>query len=641
MPTQLEVDAMKIKPILIKVPISENVLKTEINISVSLTRENHRLDKKTITNAFRKDLNKSILTGQNVWDYQSVFKSSANIKMLNMQKPESSAIKDLNDAIRSATMPNPGTSKVAQYCLGIASDETVKEDTGLKGGKIIYLINEKKLSEIRVNVSDINNKNEFIKENCYYGIKPFSNKLWSGNYKPNFIDGPGNFTNFSNIDLDKALKIVLSKVDELLYANKIPVGINGPDEPKSEKIKQQYQNLVTSKKWIVDRKLKGLIGYVESPDDSKKIKDTLINEFRELILDELGKFYAYDGIVSARLDEASLKILDGIDSGSKHRISIDLKSQDSYNIVSSKIGYSRIANGILNEWYILFDQKETQTGNIDFTLTPEITHLEYDVSLPENSDDSDIEHSVWIQLVKPIVFETENLSVKEWPKIKRVFPAKPIILEHFAKQTTSDNGVDLEEWNISKAGKWQYELTIKNLYDIEVDTIHFDFQIKNAGGTESKLVASEKNFEGFISYWASKILEPSTFASDNFIKDLFIELRKEDPKAFVTFLEKSRSSFDVKGMPDNTGKMIWNKDEQSIKGLNPADITVTSNNEYSSISITIINFDVFESDVKKRVISILPFAKVYRNPQIRNVKFRYETESVSPINAATPHIRFF
>lgn len=642
MPEAKDAGAITLDPVVIKPALSDDILKTELNVSVRLTRGSHMIDQASGKIKYRIDSNEADLTADNVWDYKSVYDSLSGIKPLNFKDPLKSTLNDLNVAVRNATaLKTP--KGISNYCLGIASEEAENKQTGLKSGKMIYLVNERKLAEIKI--LDVNAKNEFIREKCYYGIKPYSNKLWSGNYRPSYEGAPSDSLNFTNIDLDKSLKIVLAKVDELLYANKIPFEINGKDSGKSKELKALYEKLVSSKKLVVDKKLKSLIGFVDSENDSTPIKDPLVNEFRDLILDELNKFYSYDGLISTRIDPASLRILDSSKKEGKHRMSINLKTDKPYNLVSSKIGYSKKFGMMLDEWYILFDQRESsnsekstpESENINFNFSTEITHLEYDISLP--SMDSEIEHSVWIQLLKPITLPGDNFNVKEWPFIKREFPDKPVIQEHSAIQMYKDDGTDLEEWKIEKAGKWKYRMTIKDVYDKRTDKVNLEFDIKKSAFQKIKATDKDPNFEGFIAYWSASILDFSNFKQDKFIEDFSIELNKKMPSISKNILDEVKPGFNIIGQEQKDKTWIWVP--FGVVGLNPNNISVKGNKDNTIITIEISQFDIFEPKPELRIVSVLPSIKVFRNPEIPNLKFRYETESVKPVTAASPQIRYY
>src|SRR6202040_3587335 len=87
-----------------------------------------------------------------------------------------------------------------------------------------------------VNAADLTNGNQLIENNCYFGIRPFSNRRWSGTY---------NGVSFSNLDLDKALSIVLAKIDKLLTAEHVADHFKGAF----------YESLVGSKKALVENRL--------------------------------------------------------------------------------------------------------------------------------------------------------------------------------------------------------------------------------------------------------------------------------------------------------------------------------------------------------------------------------------------------
>ena len=113
--------------------------------------------------------------------------------------------------------------------------------------------------------------------------------------------------------------------------------------------------------------------------------------FRDLLLNNLTNFYAYDGMVKTGFNDLDLLKYKEPTTGENkaHRLSVSLKS-DGYNLVSSKIADEKYGN----EWFILFDQKEKVVDNIKFDVQPEITHIEYDIRNVEGSED--IEQSTWI-----------------------------------------------------------------------------------------------------------------------------------------------------------------------------------------------------------------------------------------------------
>lgn len=623
-----------------------NDLKQELNIFINIKRQRpFALDAANAGIQFGYDP-EELKDDNLVWDFSNTYKSNSKIRLADPAADAgTSTIAELNKVIRAKT--------VKKYALGISSNEETKE-------KVIYLVNEGNLSAIAVNKSDLK-ANKFDKDKCYFGIKPFSNKLWSGNYEYEPEIGPGQSENFSNIDLDKALKIVLAKVDDLLKSQKLSTDLNNPQSPVNQaRLRDLYEHLVAAKKWIVENQLKdktdwvmsdpaGNIGEQKSEiiqkmkimlirlgaeafmeDDIAEdlysgIKDSvfspaiMIKEFRSLLLAGLDNFYIYDGIIKTSL--TGLEILNA-DPGNKHRLTIGLKYDETndpdnknYNLFSSKVGYE---NG--TEWIIFFDQKDNIDTDITFSVQPEITHIEFDIK-PEIDE---IEHATWIQLISPVKL-TDNggkYKVEKWEKITRSFPEKPVITRHEATQQFPD----LKEWKIQDIGKWYYELEINDAYRTG-DMVYAELILETS--LVRSLGAEGKNFNAFIAFWSSKISkEGSTFKWEDFVYDF----SKQFSQVFFTTDRSAvskRPYFELK----KTGPKKW--EITRISDVLKPHLKLKE----SVLGVTIENLDIFSTD--STVYSVNPEIRVLRNKGVNNPGFWYETEMVKPVTPAVPHIKYF
>ncbi len=557
------------------------------------------------------------LENEYIWDYASTHTITTTVKLLNPGSPERSRLADLNNAIRVATkiktaaLPGGGVKVViAEYSLGIGSDPVSRE-------KVIYMIREGKLSEIGIN--EVNAARE-IDQSCYFGIKPFSNKLWSGEYQPVM---PGSSrTTFSNIDLDRSLRLVLSKIDELLQAGTVSRELP-PDPSQLANLMNLYETLLSSKRSLVDQKLKSNIAWVMDIDHKPLPGDPLIREFRDLLLYSLAGYYEYDGLAKTTLSGTAIL-------PPQTRLNMTLLPDAStvpsqgYKLYSSKIG----DNG--KDWYIFFDQKETVQGDIDIRVKPAITHIEFNIVKTERSE---IEESQWVQLVTPVEFQDDQYTISKWKKITRQFPAKPVILRHSAEQKTPDN---MKPWRIDEIGLWNYALEIEDNY-IQNDKIHVDLLIETSSGAQGLMdIEPFRDFTGFIAYWASRILtkEGNVFNWKEFVADLYAQFSAAVAGEAVPFDAGIPYSFELQKGP---GK--W-----EIKNITGG-LTVgfpkdqLGNPVKTKPAVLIGPFNIFSKE--KRVISVLPAVKVFRNPDVKNTDFIYETETVSPVSAATPHIRYF
>lgn len=608
----------------LKVPVSEGVLKQELSVSLSITRDKKLAIHAAPDGTWSADgLSMAGLEQNDIWEYDAVYSVATTLQLFNPAPSGNSSLSVLNEALRRKTVVAGGASPVSRFCIGLSSQMSVQNK-----GKVVYLINEQALSDIKP--LDVGN-GKFLPETCYWGIKPYSNKLWSGEYSLSLDGKPTERVVFSNVDLDKALKVVLGKIDQLLSGSQLHADLFDGDPATGLAVKGLYERLIGAKKTVADAKLKGHLGLVGSKDDSVRPPATLVNEFRELILRGLDNFYAYDGMIRSKIRPGSLDILNGPSIQDRHRLTLNLKSQQRYNLLSSKIGFSVREERMLDEWSILFDQQEGVAGDISFDVKPEITHLEFDISIPDAK--SEVEHATWIHLVTPITLKHGPYAVEAWPKIKREFPDKPVILKQEAVQTHRDDGVGLAKWDSSKAGQWYCAIEIKNSYDLDTDRIHVELELKTANRSDA--LDAPQNFEGFISYWSQKIASAKSFDWRAFTIDLDRELAKSPAATLEAEDAPLRPRFVIRKVG---GK--W--DKADVVGIDdPARVVVKEDAETRRIVVRIGGFDIFEPDPARRVISVTSQVKVSRNFAIPNEKFHYETDTVKAATSATPQIRYY
>ncbi|RQO66874.1 hypothetical protein DBR40_21725 [Pedobacter sp. KBW01] len=589
-------------------------LKKELGVQIILKRTNFALHTGS-NDMFKPVVTDSValadLTEPYIWDYDATHQIASYVKLLNPKAKNNSKIKDLNDAIKSTT--------ASAFCLGISTE--IKEDTLTKqklSEKILYLINGTNLAAIRARVN-----NKTFDEASYFGIKPFSNKLWSGDYTPSF---DSNYTTFANVDLDKSLKAVLDKIDQLLKADYLPDSIlpNGTINPVDNKI--IYNNLLIGKKTIVEEKLKTHIDWVMKDEP---ITAGMTKEFRDLLLSNLSSFYAYDGMIKTSC--SGLDVLKEIDSSGnvkEHRLTINFKqAKDSnYNLVSSKLGNHG------EEWYIMFDQHENLIDNINFSVKPEITHIECDY---ESLDPDDIiQQSTWIQLISPVALGDSEYLVKDWKKITREFPDKPQIIKHQAVQMYKDGDPDIKYWNPAKIGLWNYEFGVNDVYTKD-DIVNVELHIQSTD--KSKSIDPEPNIEGFIAYWSSNILKLD-IKSPSFIKDLNQFVDDLNDQLNILSLVKTGALKDVETVYTFELQKLGASKWKIKKIIDPINV-VFKDNVDTAPNVLIGPFDILKS--KDRVVSVTPFVKIRRNFDVGNPEFHYVTETVTPSNAATPQLKYF
>ncbi|MFH6994569.1 hypothetical protein [Flavobacterium sp. FlaQc-48] len=588
-------------------------LKSELLIGINLSRNDTNCLMHTAPNAvFKSDQTQlSELVQPYIWDYELTHNATSSIRPLNLTDKAKSKLTDLNHEILAKTNNN--------FNLGISSEfKSTDGKTGSTNEKAIYIVNARNLRSIKAD------KQEFDKS-CYFGIKPISKNLWSGNYVT--VDGTlGN--SFSNVDIDKSMRKVLEKIDDLLDAKKLSKEIYASDANLQQKVKDLYNRLLKGKRSIVNNELTNQLDWVEN-DSAVSVGQK--QEFRDLLLHKLSNFYNYEGMVRTKLMATDvLQYNDPKTSEEKyHRLSVNLKSAK-YNLVSSKIGDCG------DEWVILFDQTDAET-DISFDTLPEITHIEYDISNVPNSED--IQQSSWIQLLTPVVLD--KYEVKKWRKIVREFPQKPIILKHLANQLFKDSDAAVENWdNGQSAGLWNYELEIKDNYISDNDIVVVDLAFE----TSTAAFANDKtDLKGFIAYWAAIFSEPEIdpikFPSEVSLLEAFVK----DMERFST-VAFAQSLLDQEGY---TFELHKTGTEWSIVNSGSLNIEFPKNSTGIALktnpSVVIGPLNIFSKT--DRVLSILPKIKAIRNriyngQVIGNPAFVYETDTVQPESPASPHLEY-
>lgn len=564
----------------------EGEVKVEFKLKVNSELKNKLNPSITISRKVSDDLFVNV-NNPSVWEYDTIKSISTGVNIYNT-KPEDSTIKLLNDIIK----------KHSPYVLGISSDNEKQ--------KIVYLLNKDYLQLGTKETTP-------LERSSYFAIKPYSNKLWSGKYLP-FTAGASE-SSFSNVDLDKGLNLILSKIDSLLT----PTGLK-------EFSTDYLEKLISCKKLIVEDKsdpevnseLMNKTANIDTRGDANQKE--LRKEFRDLLFESLDNFYKYDGIIQLSPTNPN------IDKLKNHRLSISIAKQNDYTIQSSKIDF-RKANP---KWFILFDQIGL-SKYVAFDIVPKLTHIEFDIS-PENSS-TEIEKSTWIQLVEPVDLLPQGKKLfiedKKWPRIYREFPAKPQIINHLAEQKVKDD-VNGLSWD-NKLGEWQYKISIQDQYK-DIDELKIFIKTVSFGQFRA-FALPVRNFKGFIAYWSSLLIDKTKKVKlEDFIDDLNNQLS----------LNALNSEDDASALSNDTNSFTLKKDASMwIMKANHTLFTIALQIDSSNLNIIVggKGFNLFE--MGERIKSIISEITAYRNREAKNDDFVYVTETVSPSTWATPHIKFF
>jgi len=598
-------------------------LKKALAIVIRLARDGHFIHEAN-DSVYKKnagDPSLSELTSANIWDYDMTRQAASPVKFFNPSPDakDKSHLKDLNEAVRSKT--------ANQFCLGISAEWQTVAGTGQRlDEKVIYIINEENLSSLHLD--NVNAQME-ISQDCYFGIRPVSNRLWSGDYTPSL---PGATTNsFSNTDLDKSLKIVLEKIDQLMQARVLP-GADGHAGAVPDELKALYNQLIGAKKALVENRLKQYLAWVMDKAHQPLPGEGLTRAFRDLLLDALTNFYIYDGIIKTTV--SGLEVLEGT-----HRATLDLAPLDDsptarqYNLAAAKM------NPDSKEWYVLFDQREGVMDSINFDVQPRITHLEFDIRKQATSE---IEQSTWIQLINPVVFTNNKYSVKGWPRITREFPDKPVVTTHSAGQAYHDGDKEIGVWDIDKAGLWNYQLGVKDTY-VSGDIIHVDLVVGTSGGAIG-FTGQVSTFEGFIAYWASRISDARTAPGgfDPLLKDFISDLSAMTGDGAAALRDEmgGESRYYSFELHKSGTEWLIGKVSEGIT-VDYARKDAGGQPDKTLPSVIVGPFNLFDKTNRNRASLVLPKLKVFRNRDVQNEIFIYETDTVTPPSPATPHIRYF
>jgi hypothetical protein len=492
-------------------------------------------------------------------------------RLVNEIGLQTTQIRDLDEKIR----------KDSPYRLGVGSD--------MKKNRVYFLVNENYFEPVNTAIRTIERK-------AYFGITPYSNKLWSGSYTY-----AGNNQQFTDVDLDRGLRTVLNHMDVLLDPAHI-AGLGASDH-------HVLEQLVGLKKKLVVEELMRRTDHVDMHVNDVS-QATLQRELRYLLLEKLGNFYAFDGIIRQPIALTNpLK---------HHRLSLSIANVPNYNFVPSKIDFVKEAP----EWVVLFDQ--VTTGNITIQSKPSITHIEYDIKA---TDSPEIESSSWIQLVTP--YELAPLDIKNWPPITREFPPKPVILKQEALQSTADLPSVRPQWS-TDLGKWKYQIDLLEQY-VEGDWVEIVLNLKEisiAGGL------AQRNFEGFIAYWSHQVSLPGNNLDwKAFVTDLAYQLslpaklvslpseREDAPPRNIFFLKLIQGA--------------WKVEIPNDSGLNGYKINL----DVVNFRVTVEGFNVL-MEKGARIVSVKPELRTMRNYQLRNPAFQYATEVVVAEDWVTPFIRY-
>lgn len=530
----------------------------------------------------------------NVWEYDTIKSISTEINI-----PEDSTIKLLNDAIHKSP-----------YVLGISSDHQKQ--------KITYLLNKDFLQfEIKESTP--------LQRSSYFAIKPYSNKLWSGNYQSHKKDTAGNIIkgekqDFTSIDLDKGLSMILSKIDDLLTPSNI------------KNLTLDYvEQLVLCKKLLVEEELKNKTANIDTDNDTNQVE--LQQEFRNLLLESLDKFYQYDGIVRLTPTNSNLEKL------KNHRLSITLAKQTGYTIQSSKIDFT----AEVPQWFILFDQI-MESEYVEFDIIPKLTHIEFDIQSEDSSPE--IEKSTWIQLIEPqdlllpsiqdnTISNRHSETDNKWPRILREFPAKPQIINHEAEQVNDESKSDLIWSKTNNLAEWQYKISIRDTYS-NLDELKIFIKTVSLNENKSSSLLQFRDFKGCIAFWSSLFTTKTIKVElEDFIDDLGYQLS----------LSPLLSENYTRALSDNVNSFILRKNSGNWNIENHTPYTISSQVDHSgnlNIMVGGKGFNLFKiEEPDERIKSITSEITAYRNRDAKNDAFVYVTETVSPSSWATPHIKFF
>ena len=578
------------------------------------------------------------------WEFETIKWVKTKLILSNSDKRnehkklENSLLK-LNDLIAK-------TPSAKNFAIGVGVIDKTLE-------RVPFLLKKSAIEKITSGI-------QLIPKNNYFGIRPYSTKLWSGSYREE---------KFSDIDLDMCLKTILGKIDEILS----PINIQNKlsDIDILDKLIECKKLLVKGKRDILDSNAETDAGELSDKiENLDKVGPVNLFEFENILLEKLENFYSYDGIINVELKPShdlqdhrltiSLNNVEKIASTTGTQ-TVEVESNKSYQLQSSKLDYR---NNEKVTWTTLFNYipNDSDDGNQPdshtFSITPVVTHIEYDMH--KNPDG--IEDSTWIQLLTPI--HLDKVSVNSFPAVIRKYPPKPVIIKNDAKQATIEKDDEPLNWGID-LGKWQYMLGLNDdkLFQ-SGDKIHIRFQFQTTKPVTKFTPDDFRNFEGFISYYSQEgkqdgkidkkggnINQLASRIDNNlqqFTDDLNEELLKPSnpppdsiknnlqfEEADIIF-EKKKDVWYVFDLNPATNKRIYLIDKAGRKLLKEG-------RDFLLKELRFYGLNIFKDPTNKPIVSIKPFIWATRNDNlnlIQNKKFQYTTPVVTPATWTTIHLKY-
>lgn len=540
-----------------------NTLKTELNASVEIIRE--------VANHF------FVIEEKPEYLESGSIRSVSSPITLDTAKGLSS-----NDLSRFEELIKRINSSSVKLTVGIGSNR--------KGEKKVFIIKTQPLDKLLANKT--------INPSSFHAPRPFSNKLWSGNYKY-----PGGIAIYKDIDLDSGLRLILAEIESLLSGNNLLKLIGE---------KETLNNLIRIKEEL--SKNGGRLSEKVEALDEEGAKPH--KSFDEIIAKSLDNFYKYDGMISLPIDKDDLL--------AAHRLTISMKEpQSEYDISSSKIDFTESHT----QWDIWFDNK---TNNVDASnasphelkFIPEVTHIEYNIF-----SSGELQGSDWIQLVEPYQLVKDPYLVN-FPSIVRQFPPKPELIRH-----EYDYNRKLTKWS-QKAGKWDYRLGLKDQGYTVGDRLNIVLQTKSLVSF-NLLGDPNKTFEGAIAYWSEKIINGQISSKNEvkkFIEDLLSTLT-EVKAQFDRFLgDDIMLEFNLR--KGTSGWEIESPENQLLKLMH------SGNGIVDIEDLVFTGANVLDKD--RDIVAILPSMFIVRNEQgIKNPRFHYQTQTVKPMSWVVPLLNYF
>jgi hypothetical protein len=560
------------------------------------------------------------------WEFETVkyvrtkLTLSDNDKRDDNKKLENSLLK-LNDLFVN-------TAATKNFCIGVGVIDNTFE-------RVPFLLKKSSIEKITSGIRLIPKQN-------YFGIRPYSTKLWSGSYREK---------KFSDFDLDIGLKIILTKIDDILSPSNIQskladIGtLNKLIECKKLLVKGQYD--ILDKELKIDKLSGELSDKVENLENPQSVR---LFEFESILLEKLQNFYNYDGVINMELKPSSdlqnhrLTIsLNNVEKKSTITGTQEVEINKSYQLQSSKLDYR---NNEKISWTTLFNYipNDADEGNQpslhNFSINPIVTHIEYNIN--KNPHGDGIEDSTWIQLLTPI--HLDKVPVSNFPAIIRKYPPKPTIVKNEAIQATLETENTKLNWDVN-LGKWQYILGLKDdkLF-LPSDKIHIKFRFQTTTPVNKFTPDDFRNFEGFISYYCQEGIIDNKL--NEFTEDLYKELSKitkpeekdeieQDKKQDIVF-EKKKEGWNVFYLNPETNARIYLIDKGGNK-------LTKGGADFQLNELKFYGPNIFKDPINQPIISIKPLIWATRNDNLNlipNRKFQYTTPVITPATWATIHLKF-